>query len=181
MIDLGEVKKLRKKFGVTQKELASKAGVTQAYIAKLENKQIDPKLSTFNKILNALEELRARMKKIQDVMISPVIFVHPKDKVSDAITIMARYNISQLPVLRNGTPVGSLSEKSLIKKLGIGKICETPDLTVSEIMDESFPMISKEQSFIEVYTLLKENQAVLIEEMGRVVGIITRADILDKI
>jgi len=69
MIDLGEVKKLRKKFGVTQKELASKAGVTQAYIAKLENKQIDPKISSFNKILNALEELRVRMKKIQDVMV----------------------------------------------------------------------------------------------------------------
>ena len=33
MIDLGEVKKLRKKFGITQKELADKAGVTQAYIA----------------------------------------------------------------------------------------------------------------------------------------------------
>ena len=45
MIDLGEIKKLRKKFGITQKELAEKAGVTQAYIAKLENKQIDPKLS----------------------------------------------------------------------------------------------------------------------------------------
>lgn len=181
MIDLGEVKKLRKKFGITQKELALKAGVTQAYIAKLENKQIDPKLSTLNKILNTLEELRARMKKIEDVMVSPVIFVHPKDKVTDAITIMAKYNISQLPVLSNGTPIGSLSEKSLVKKLGIGKICENPDLTVYEIMDESFPVISKEQSFVEVYTLLKENQAVLIEEKGKVVGIITRADILDKI
>jgi len=181
MIDLGEVKKLRKKFGITQKELAIKAGVTQAYIAKLENKQIDPKLSTFNKILNALEELRARLKKIEDVMISPVIFVHPTDKITDAINMMAKYNISQLPVLRNGTPIGSLSEKSLVKKLGIGKICENPNITVSEIMDESFPVVSKEQSFIEVYTLLKENQAVLIEEKGRVVGIITRADILDKI
>ncbi|NMC58699.1 MAG: CBS domain-containing protein [Candidatus Methanofastidiosa archaeon] len=181
MIDLGEVKKLRKKFGITQKELAIKAGVTQAYIAKLENKQIDPKLSTFNKILNALEELRARLKKIEDVMISPVIFVHPTDKITDAINMMAKYNISQLPVLRNGTPIGSLSEKSLVKKLGIGKICENPNITVSEIMDESFPVVSKEQSFIEVYTLLKENQAVLIEETGRVVGIITRADILDKI
>jgi len=181
MIDLGEVKKLRKKFGITQKELAIKAGVTQAYIAKLENKQIDPKLSTFYKILNALEELRARLKKIEDVMISPVIFVHPTDKITDAINMMAKYNISQLPVLRNGTPIGSLSEKSLVKKLGIGKICENPNITVSEIMDESFPVVSKEQSFIEVYTLLKENQAVLIEETGRVVGIITRADILDKI
>jgi len=82
MIDLGEIKKLRKKFGITQKELAKKAGVTQAYIAKLENKQIDPKLSTFNKILNALDELRARMKKIEDVMISPVISVKPTDKVT---------------------------------------------------------------------------------------------------
>ncbi|KYC52489.1 MAG: Inosine-5'-monophosphate dehydrogenase [Candidatus Methanofastidiosum methylothiophilum] len=181
MIDLGDVKKLRKKFGITQNELAIKAGVTQAYIAKLENKQIDPKLSTFNKILNALEELRARMKKIEEVMVSPVIFVGPKDKVTEAITIMAKYNISQLPVLSNGTPVGSLSEKSVVKKLGIGKICESPDLTVYEIMDESFPVISKEQSFVEVYTLLKENQAVLIEEKGKVVGIITRADILDKI
>ena len=181
MIDLGKIKKLRKKFGITQKELAEKAGVTQAYIAKLENKQIDPKLSTFNKILNALEEIRARMKKIQDVMVSPVIYVHPKDKVSDAIAIMAKYNISQLPVLRNGSPVGSLSEKSLVKKLGIGKICESPDIAVSEIMEESFPVVSKKQSFVEVYTLLKENQAVLIEEMGKVVGIITRADILEKI
>jgi len=94
---------------------------------------------------------------------------------------MAKNNISQLPIINNGTPIGSLSEKSLVKKLGIGKICESPDITVSEIMDESFPVVSKGQSFIEVYTLLKENQAVLIEETGKVVGIITRADILDKI
>lgn len=181
MIDLGEIKILRKKFGITQKELAMKAGITQAYIAKLENKRIDPKISTFNKILNALEEIRAGTKKIQDVMISPVIYVHPKDNVSDAIVIMAKYNISQLPVLRNGIPIGSLSEKSLVKKLGIGKIYENPNLIISEIMEESFPVVSKEQSFVEVHALLKENQAVLIEEKGKVVGIITRADILSKI
>lgn len=57
-IDPREIRKIRKELGITQEELAKKAGVTQAYIAKLEAGKVDPRLSTLNRILQALLECK---------------------------------------------------------------------------------------------------------------------------
>ena len=40
--ELREIKELRKKFGLTQTDLAELAGVSQSLIAKLESNMIDP-------------------------------------------------------------------------------------------------------------------------------------------
>ena len=56
------------------------------------------------------------------------------------------------------------------------KLLET---TVSEIMDSPFPMISSEQPVDSVVKLLsKSNPAVLVQEHGKVQGIVTRSDML---
>ena len=44
----------RKKLGVTQKELAERAGVSQAYIAKLEGGEANPTLGRIGSLLAAL-------------------------------------------------------------------------------------------------------------------------------
>ena len=45
LMDLSEIKRLRGKLGITQSELAKRAGVSQALIARIENKSVDPRYS----------------------------------------------------------------------------------------------------------------------------------------
>lgn len=177
-VDLAELKRMRKRLGITQEELAQKAGVSQAYIAKLERGQADPKLSTFQKILSSLESMEEGVKKAIDVMISPIISIDANDSVGNAIQLMSENDISQMPVTRRGRIVGSLIEKSLIKKMDVRKMDKFRNEQVSELMDDPLPTVSKNETLESIFSLLKENNAVIVEELGRPVGVITRSDIL---
>jgi transcriptional regulator with XRE-family HTH domain len=48
------LKQLRARKKMTQQELATKAGVSLGYIARLETKRHDPKLSSLRKLAKAL-------------------------------------------------------------------------------------------------------------------------------
>lgn len=55
-MDLGEnIKKYRKQKGLTQKDLASKVGVTASTITKYEKGDLEPSLDTIKKIANVLD------------------------------------------------------------------------------------------------------------------------------
>ena len=49
------LKKLREARGLTQEQLAEKAGVSRAYLARLEIGRHDPPLSTLEKLAKALK------------------------------------------------------------------------------------------------------------------------------
>ena len=55
-MELSDIKKLRIKIGMSQTELASKAKVSQAHIAKIENGKVDPRYSTVDRIFRCLKE-----------------------------------------------------------------------------------------------------------------------------
>lgn len=178
MIKIQEIKNLRKKLGVTQTELAKKAGVSQAYIAKIEANKVDPKVSTFNRILRALEDFKKDVKRAKDVMNSPIIYIRPDDTLIHAMTLMRKNEISQLPVIEGEKVIGSITEKSLVEKLNIEKIKDFAEKKVRSFMEDPFPVVSKNETLETILSLLKENNAVLVESEGKFVGIITRADLL---
>lgn len=169
---------MRKQLGITQEELANKAGVSQAYIAKLESGQADPKLSTFQRIFQCLKDMEEGSKKAADVMVSPIISIDANDSVENAIGLMKKEDISQLPVTRRGRVVGSLVEKSLIRKIDLRKMDTYRTVQVYELMDDPLPTVSKNESLESVFSLLKENSAVIVVESAKLVGVITRSDIL---
>jgi transcriptional regulator with XRE-family HTH domain len=49
------VKAWRERRGLTQEQLANRAGVSRPYLARLETARQDPKLSTLEKIAKALK------------------------------------------------------------------------------------------------------------------------------
>jgi predicted transcriptional regulator len=51
--------------------------------------------------------------------------------------------------------------------------------SVSQVMEQGFPGIDVDASSAEVTRLLRRHAAVLVEEFGRITGIITRHDMLD--
>lgn len=61
---LEEIKQIRKKYNLTQSDLAKRSGVSQSLIAKIEAGRIDPTYSNAQKIFNALNDMgeKARNK-----------------------------------------------------------------------------------------------------------------------
>lgn len=175
-IDPSIIKRIRRELGITQEELARKAGVTQAYIAKLESGKVDPRLSTFNRIIQALLECKRALPKARDVMSSPVISVKPYEKVERVIMLMNSHNISQIPVISGNKVVGSVTERSLVRQSL--EYEDIYDRKVLEVMDEPFPIVNEDEDLEVVKYLLEEHPAVLVQDRtGKIIGIITRVDI----
>jgi predicted transcriptional regulator len=83
-----------------------------------------------------------------------------------------------MPATRRGRIVGCVIEKSLIKKVDVRKMEKFRTMRVYEVMDDPLPTVSKNESLESVFSLLKENNVVVVEEVGKPVGIISRSDIL---
>lgn len=174
-----DLKKRRNELGLTQSELAKRAGVSQPLIARIESGDVDPRLSTVRKILEAFEEANKEQQiLIRDLMHSPVIHVSPDDSVEEVVNLMHVHGFSQIPVLEGSVPVGSISEDMIVRLMGESKKKPISQLKVSGIMGESFPTVSPGVSISIVSHILEENPAVLVVEKGTIVGVITKHDIM---
>ena len=58
---------------------------------------------------NALE------RKVTDIMSSPLITISPSESVEEAIALMLKHGIRRLPVLKNRTLVGIVSERDVLR------------------------------------------------------------------
>ena len=106
-----------------------------------------------------------------------LVAVTPADTVAEALQKMDDLGVTQMPVLEEGRAVGSLRENRVLAKVVRNR--ELLNSPVSEVMETSFPAVDVDASSSEVARRLQTSAAVLVEEYGRIVGIITRHDVLD--
>ena len=173
-----ELKQLRKDANLTQKKLAELAGVSQSLIARIEKKNIDPRISTLKKILDALILVKENKQKIADFATKNVIRITPQDKLSVAAAIMNNKGISQLIVVdQYNRIVGSVREKSLTQNLleSGNSILEEK---IEKYLDEPFPEISIRTPLDKIKSLLLDNDALVLIDKGILAGIVTKADII---
>ncbi len=175
VVTRGLLKKLRIEAGLTQKRVAQLVGVSQAHIAKIEQGKVDPRLSTINKILQVLTE--GEKRKCRDVMTKGVLFAKPNDSILKVSEVMVRHAISQMPVMNGSRVVGTVTEESIIRNLSSNIATEK----VESIMDPPLPTASEETSINAIRPLLERHQGVLVTRGKKVIGIITRSDILKTI
>jgi predicted transcriptional regulator len=177
---IDEVSKKRKVMGLTQQKLARLAGVSQSLIAKLESQKIDPSYTKVKAIFDALERLQTEAEvRAEEVLHSKVISIQKSAPVSKAVQTMADYGYSQLPVFDGEHPVGSISEKTIIGKVSAGKdLNQISSLPVGDVMEEAFPQVGEDAPLPLISSLLQVYPAVLISSKGKVVGIVTKADLL---
>jgi cystathionine beta-synthase len=98
-------------------------------------------------------------------------------RVADALAKMDEMGLSHIPVVEEGKSIGSLRENRILAKvLANRELLEGP---VSEVMGNSFPVVDVDASAAEVTRQLQKSPAVLVEEYGRITGILTRHDMLD--
>ena len=169
------LKRLRNEAGLTQRELAELAGVSQAHIAKIERGRVDPRLSTVNKILQVLTT--GKGKKCGDIMTKKVISAKPDDRILKVSRLMMKHAISQVPVMEDGKCMGTVTEESIIRNLS-STIAEE---RVRKVMQSPLPSFPEDTDISLIKPLLEHHPGVLVIRKGEVIGIITRSDLLKTV
>jgi cystathionine beta-synthase len=109
-----------------------------------------------------------------------LVTVTQSARVSEAIAVMSKEGIDQIPVIENGQFIGSINASSLLEK-----IIQDPKLQtkqVGEIMDKPMLFIAPDSTLDVLSSLLnKDNKAVLVRDAQEQVHIITQHDVLQAI
>ncbi|MFQ5997944.1 MAG: CBS domain-containing protein [Candidatus Bathyarchaeia archaeon] len=174
-----EIKRLRKQARLTQKELARKAGLSQSLVARIEGENVDPRLSTINKLLAAMSKVEIKRTASQ-TMHSPVVCVHSSDTVKKAVELMDKHGISQMPVIDRGQVVGAILEttltKSVLRSRDPDKMFKT---VVREVTEDGFPSVGPSVPIEELFAFYSaDTPALLVVDQGKPVGIITKIDLV---
>jgi predicted transcriptional regulator len=92
---------------------------------------------------------------------------------------MKNHGYSQLPVFDGERVVGSVSEKTILNQILNGKdLSQISMITTNEIMEEVFPQVGEDTPLSLISSVLQLYPAVLVSKKGKVIGIVTKADLL---
>jgi cystathionine beta-synthase len=106
-----------------------------------------------------------------------LVTISPEATVADAIEAMQSAGISQLPVLQDGKPVGSIQEVTLARVLHDNTDPEA--VKVADVMARPLPVLDATVHIDEAYRLLLSgNTGVLVLSDGKVADIVTRIDLV---
>ncbi|HVA97324.1 MAG TPA: pyridoxal-phosphate dependent enzyme [Bacteroidia bacterium] len=111
---------------------------------------------------------------------NPLLTVDADALINDAVQIMTKYDISQIPVTRNNEIIGSLNDNHVYTQLLANG--DLKQEKVEKLMQKSFPYVDIQSSIEDVSKkITKENNAVLVKDLAGKVHIITKHDIIDAI
>ncbi|HEY7611967.1 MAG TPA: pyridoxal-phosphate dependent enzyme [Gemmatimonadales bacterium] len=109
-----------------------------------------------------------------------LVSVAPSAAVRQALNLMSTYGVSQIPVLENGDCVGGLIEGTLMTKaLAQPSLLDRP---VREVMEQPFPEVAADTPADRVGSMLsRESPATLVRKDGKLIGIVSRYDVLQQL
>jgi cystathionine beta-synthase len=115
--------------------------------------------------------------------IPPLVTVEPHFRVRDAVALLHEHRVSQLPVVSTSDPatiVGAIGERGLLRHAA-----QDPtrlDAQIVDVMEPPFAAVSSQDPVREAVELLAgEQQALLVTDEGRPVGLVTRTDLLEAL
>ena len=176
-----DIRKRRKMLDITQAELAEASGVSQSTITKVEQGKISASYNTVVRLFETLDKMGESKKEvpIMDIATKDIVSVQEDSGVHEALEILRETGFSQMPVLRGDSSVGSIYEKVIFKLLNSGKsMDQLSRMRVSDVMDDSFPTVSENTTMDGLSSMLNASNAVLITRKGKIVGMVTSADML---
>ena len=125
-----------------------------------------------------------RSKRAEETEVPALVTIAAHQKVGEAIDVMQRYSISQLPVVRDGSVasltdvIGSLQDRDLLDR-----VFKNPDALhedVAAAMQPPLAAVDGSQTLDEVFaTLTGRTNAVVVATDGKPVGVLTRSDLLE--
>jgi cystathionine beta-synthase len=118
-------------------------------------------------------------------LLPALVHTHPNETIAEAVHILQEYGVSQMPVVRAEPPIvaaevaGSVSERALLEALYAGRARLTD--SVEAHMSEPLPSIGSNEPVAEAVAALETADALLVQEDGKPVGVVTRQDLLSYI
>jgi cystathionine beta-synthase len=112
-----------------------------------------------------------------------LVHLHPSDTVRDAIQIMAKHDVSQLPVLTAEPPVvigevvGAIEERQLVELVFSGAANMTD--SIAEFVGKPLGLIGVHESVTQAREALATADALLVVDDGKPVAVLTRYDLLN--
>jgi cystathionine beta-synthase len=109
-----------------------------------------------------------------------LVSVAPATAVRQALNLMTTYGVSQIPVVENGESVGALIEGTLMTRaLAQPSLLDRP---VREVMEQPFPEVDAGAPADRVGAMLtRESPATLVRKEGKLIGIVSRYDVLQQL
>ncbi|HPB34081.1 MAG TPA: CBS domain-containing protein, partial [Caldisericia bacterium] len=134
------------------------------------------KTNVYDKLIKLIKNNVKIKIYAKDIMSSPVKTIDIDSSLEEAKNIMLRFNFSGLPVTKNGKIIGIVtrSEISKVELLGL------TNFKVKDFMIEKFIFVTPDTSLEDIEKIMVEKNIGRIPVIvkGKVVGIITRSDIL---
>jgi cystathionine beta-synthase len=106
-----------------------------------------------------------------------LVSLAPSAQVRQALGLMSTWGVSQIPVLEDGRSIGTLTEGVLMTRaLAQPALLDRP---VREVMEASLPIVDAGFASDRLAPMLtRELPAALVEKDGKLIGIVSRYDVL---
>lgn len=109
-----------------------------------------------------------------------LITVEPTQTVAQAVELMKKYDIEQIPVMNGNGIIGALSEGGLFQKIFSNP--EIKNATVETVMEHPYPIVDFETPVERLGSLInKENGAVLAKDETGNYHIVTKYDVIQSL
>lgn len=109
-----------------------------------------------------------------------LITANPDQTVAEAVELMKKYDIDQIPVMNGEGSIGAISEGGLFQK-----IFNNPDIKnekIENVLEPAFPVVDFETPVERLKTLFnKDNGAVLSKDDTGVYHIVTKYDVIQSL
>ncbi len=124
------------------------------------------------------------VKTFKDVVSSRntkrLITVELSQTVLEAVELMKKYDIDQIPVMNGSGPMGAISESGLFQKIFNNP--EIKNSKVEEVLEPSFPLVAFDTPVEKLRSLInKENGAVLAKDEAGNFHIVTKYDVIQAL
>ncbi len=109
-----------------------------------------------------------------------LVTIEPQQTVADAVELMKKYDIEQIPVMNGEGLIGAVSEGGLFKKIFSNP--EIKNETVASVMEPAYPIVSFDTPVERLGNLInKDNGAVLAKDESGNLHIVTKYDVIQSL
>ena len=109
-----------------------------------------------------------------------LVTIEPSQTVAEAVEMMKKYDIENIPVMNGNGPIGAISENGLFQK-----VFSNPDIKnskVENVMERPYPLVEFNTPVEKLSTLInKENGAVLSKDEAGNYHIVTKYDVIQAL
>ena len=127
------------------------------------------------KDITRVEELAYDLK-IEEVMTRNPVTASPKMKMREMLEVMRKRSISGVPVVRGDELVGVLSLEDLVRAMSANDLDAEIDKYMTKVLITVFSYESLVRA-LETFTKFKVGRLPVVDENGKLVGMITKGDI----